>query len=213
MLDPAQRRQPESQRPGVLPRGHARRDLRPHRQGRVGRSSGRCCRSPTRGSGSSSCSPNGRPEYRRFAQLTTDTVDADARRRRPRRAGELGSPPLRHRQPERRLRVHRSVPPCCRSFGSSPASTVRWSIVTNRRGRRPVPGELWRGRPRRHAAERARGRRTWPPCSTCTTPCSTPTSTGRRRSCRSATRSSATSPASSRRRTSVGSTSCTARPT
>ena len=151
------------------------------------------------------------PDYRRFAQLTTDAVSTDAVAVGSRRAGDVRSAPVCDRQPERRLRV----------LGRRGGAAVRSSAGPNRRpdggrhqrrGGRSVPGELWRRRPHDHAAESGTGvRRTWRRCNTSTTRCSTPTSIARRRSCRSVIRSSATWPASRRRRTSVVSTSCTAR--
>ena len=92
------------------------------------------------------------PDYRRFAQLTTDAVSADSGRLGSRRAGDVRSAPVRDRQPERRLRV----------LGRRGGPAVRSSARPHRRpdggrhqsrGRRSVSGELRRRRPHDHAAE------------------------------------------------------------
>ena len=96
------------------------------------------------------------------------------RQRRRRRDGsrcvdDVRSAPICDRQPERRLRVlgGRGDPALRPSTGANRGPDGRRH---QRRSRQPLPGELWRRRPDDHAAGgTAAGRRTWPPCSTCTT--------------------------------------------
>ena len=153
------------------------------------------------------------PDYRRFAQLTTDTVSADAVAADLVALATFRSSPFCDRQPERRLRVR----------GGRGGVAVRSAAGPHRRpdggrhqrrGGRSVPFELRRRRPHDHAAqwERTSEEPGGGPTRR-TTRCSTPTSIARRRSCRWVIRSSVTWRASQRRRTSVVSTSCTALPT
>ena len=152
------------------------------------------------------------PDYRRFAQLTTDAVSTDAV------AADLAA--LATSDPHRfaidnpsggyEFSVGAAVLPFVRQLARIEGPMV---VVTN-----AEVGELYLA---------SCGdvdltvtlpvgvdvRRTWQRCNTCMTRCSTPTSTDRPRSCRSATRSSAMWPGSPRRPTSVVSTSCTARRT
>ena len=95
------------------------------------------------------------PEYRRFAQLTTDTVSAAVVAADLAVLASAGPAPLRHRQSERWVRVHRrgsgaAVPPSTRPHRRSDGGR------DEHRGRRPVPGELRRCRRGGHAARAGR---------------------------------------------------------
>ena len=96
-----------------------------------------------------------RPDYRRFAQLTTDAVSADAV------ASDLVA--LATSDPHRfaidnpsgdyEYSVGAAILPVRPSAGADRGSD---GGRHQRRGRQPVPGELWRRRPDDHAAGRAR---------------------------------------------------------
>ena len=153
------------------------------------------------------------PDYRRFAQLTTDAVSADAV------ASDLVA--LATSDPHRfaidnpsgdyEYSVGAAILPFVRQLAGIEGPMV---VVTNAEVGGLYLASCGDVDLTDHAADRQRAaEEPGAPCNTCTTRCSTPTSIARRRSSRSGTRSSAMWPASRRRRTSAVSTSCTARRT
>ncbi len=175
-------------------------------------SSARCCRFRILVSGSSSCSPSAAPT---IAASRNSPLTPSAPMRWPRTLSPWRRPtPTGLRSTTRAATTStRSERRCCRSFVSWPESTGRWSSSPTPRWARCIWRAAATSTSRSRCPVRTDVRRTWTPCSTCTTRCSTPMSIARQRSCRSVIRSSVMWRASQRRRTSVVSTSCTARRT